>query len=108
MRTRTYGLPTIVTNCSNNYGPCHFPEKPIPHMIIGGLAPLPVCGDRMNIRDWLYVEDLANELALGSAAVETYVGGRNERTNLNVAQRACDLLDGGVRSCRPTHASRRR
>jgi dTDP-glucose 4,6-dehydratase len=95
----TYGLPTIVTNCSNNYGPCHFPEKLIPHMIIRGLAlhSLPVYGDGMNVRDWLYVEDHANALALvlaRGAVGETYnVGGRNERTNLHVVQTICDLLD---------------
>ena len=84
----TYGLPTLVTNCSNNYGPYHFPEKLIPHMIIKGLAgePLPVYGDGKNVRDWLYVEDHASALALvleRGAVGETYnIGGRNERTNL--------------------------
>ena len=64
----TYGLPTLVTNCSNNYGPYHFPEKLIPHMIIKGLAgePLPVYGDGKNIRDWLYVEDHAKALTPGA------------------------------------------
>ena len=95
----TYGLPTIITNCSNNYGPYHFPEKLIPHMIIKGLAhePLPVYGDGQNVRDWLYVEDHAKALThvvehgrLG----ETYtIGGRNERANLHVVQAICDLLD---------------
>jgi dTDP-glucose 4,6-dehydratase len=95
----TYELPTIVTNCSNNYGPFHFPEKLIPHMIIKGLAdePLPVYGDGMNIRDWLYVEDHANALALvleRGRVGETYnVGGRNERTNIHVVTTLCDLLD---------------
>jgi dTDP-glucose 4,6-dehydratase len=95
----TYGLPTIVTNCSNNYGPYHFPEKLIPHMIIRGLAEdsLPVYGDGQNIRDWLYVDDHARALALVVArgrVGETYnVGGRNERTNLAVVQTICDLLD---------------
>ncbi|MEH2507222.1 dTDP-glucose 4,6-dehydratase [Bradyrhizobium sp. AZCC 1578] len=95
----TYELPTLVTNCSNNYGPYHFPEKLIPHMIIRGLAgeSLPVYGDGKNIRDWLYVEDHAKALNLvlerGSIG-ETYnVGGRNERTNLYVVERICDLLD---------------
>jgi len=95
----TYELPTIVTNCSNNYGPYHHPEKLIPHMIIKGLAeePLPVYGDGMNIRDWLYVEDHAKALALvlerGSVG-ETYnIGGRNERTNIDVVRTICDLLD---------------
>jgi dTDP-glucose 4,6-dehydratase len=96
----TYGLPTIVTNCSNNYGPCQFPEKLIPHMIIRGLArqPLPIYGDGMNVRDWLYVEDHADALALALAhgrVGETYnVGARNERTNLHVVETVCDILDG--------------
>jgi dTDP-glucose 4,6-dehydratase len=95
----TYELPTLVTNCSNNYGPYHFPEKLIPHMIIKGLAgePLPVYGDGKNIRDWLYVEDHAKALTLvleRGALGETYnVGGRNERTNLHVVETICDLLD---------------
>jgi dTDP-glucose 4,6-dehydratase len=95
----TYGLPTLLTNCSNNYGPYHFPEKLIPHMIIKGLAgePLPVYGDGRNIRDWLYVEDHARALSLvleHGRIGETYnVGGRNERTNLHVVETICDLLD---------------
>jgi len=95
----TYELPTMVTNCSNNYGPYHFPEKLIPHMIIKGLArePLPVYGDGQNIRDWLFVEDHAKALTLvleRGAVGETYnVGGRNERTNLHVVEKICDLLD---------------
>jgi len=95
----TYDLPTMITNCSNNYGPYHFPEKLIPHMIIKGLAgePLPVYGDGKNIRDWLYVEDHARALTLvleHGAVGETYnVGGRNERTNLHVVESICDLLD---------------
>jgi dTDP-glucose 4,6-dehydratase len=95
----TYELPTLVTNCSNNYGPYHFPEKLIPHMIIKGLAgePLPVYGDGTNIRDWLYVDDHARALSLvleHGAVGETYnVGGRNERTNLHVVESICDLLD---------------
>jgi len=95
----TYGLPTIVTNCSNNYGPYHFPEKLIPHMIIKGLAhePLPVYGDGLNVRDWLFVEDHARALRQvierGSVG-ETYnVGGRNERSNLHVVEQICHLLD---------------
>jgi len=89
----------MVTNCSNNYGPYHFPEKLIPHMIIKGLArePLPVYGDGQNIRDWLFVEDHAKALTLvleRGAVGETYnVGGRNERTNLHVVEKICDLLD---------------
>jgi dTDP-glucose 4,6-dehydratase len=95
----TYGLPTIVTNCCNNYGPFHFPEKLIPHMIIKALAgdPLPVYGDGMNVRDWLYVEDHAKALALvleRGRAGETYnVGARSERTNIHVVGTICDLLD---------------
>lgn len=95
----TYELPTLVTNCSNNYGPYHFPEKLIPHMIIKGLAgePLPVYGDGKNIRDWLYVEDHAKALTLvleRGVVGETYnVGGRNERTNLHVVENICHLLD---------------
>lgn len=100
----TYELPTLVTNCSNNYGPYHFPEKLIPHMIIKGLAgePLPVYGDGKNIRDWLYVEDHAKALTLvleRGAVGQTYnVGGRNERTNLQVVESICDLLDEIVSS----------
>jgi dTDP-glucose 4,6-dehydratase len=96
---QTYGLPTLVTNCSNNYGPYHFPEKLIPHMIIKALAgeELPVYGDGMNVRDWLYVEDHARALALIIARGrpgETYnIGGRNERTNIDVVRKICDLLD---------------
>lgn len=95
----TYELPTLVTNCSNNYGPYHFPEKLIPHMIIRGLADesLPVYGDGKNVRDWLYVEDHARALTLAlehGKVGETYnVGGRSERTNLEVVERICDLLD---------------
>jgi dTDP-glucose 4,6-dehydratase len=95
----TYELPTIVTNCSNNYGPCHHPEKLIPHMIINALAeaPLPVYGDGLNIRDWLYVEDHARALALvleRGRVGETYnVGARNQRTNIDVVCAVCDLID---------------
>ncbi|MCC8935209.1 dTDP-glucose 4,6-dehydratase [Bradyrhizobium sp. Arg68] len=95
----TYELPCLISNCSNNYGPYQFPEKLIPHMIIKALAeePLPVYGDGQNIRDWLYVEDHARALhtilAHGQIG-ETYnVGGRNERTNLNVVETLCGLLD---------------
>jgi dTDP-glucose 4,6-dehydratase len=95
----TYELPTLITNCSNNYGPYHFPEKLIPHMIIKGLAEeiLPVYGDGKNVRDWLYVEDHARALrqVLERGRVgETYnVGGSNERSNLYVVEQVCDLLD---------------
>jgi dTDP-glucose 4,6-dehydratase len=95
----TYDLPTLVTNCSNNYGPYHFPEKLIPHIIIKGLheEPLPVYGDGQNVRDWLYVEDHAKALTLvlqhGRLGHTYNVGGRNEQTNLSVVERICDLLD---------------
>ena len=95
----TYGLPVVVSNCSNNYGPFHFPEKLIPLVILNALEgrPLPVYGDGSNVRDWLYVEDHARALALIVAEGrpgETYnVGGRNERTNLQVVQSVCDLVD---------------
>jgi len=95
----TYELPTLVTNCSNNYGPYHFPEKLIPHMIIKGLAEeaLPVYGDGQNVRDWLFVEDHARALTqvLENGRVgETYnIGGRNERSNIYVVERICSLLD---------------
>ena len=95
----TYQLPTLVTNCSNNYGPFHFPEKLIPHIIIKGLAEeqLPVYGDGLNIRDWLYVGDHARALALvleRGCIGETYnIGCRNERTNIHVVKTICDLLD---------------
>ena len=96
---RTYGLPLVVSNCSNNYGPYHFPEKLIPLMILNGLdgKDLPVYGDGSNIRDWLHVEDHARALWLivsQGRIGETYnVGGRNERTNLHVVEAICDALD---------------
>lgn len=96
---RTYGLPTLVTNCSNNYGPYHFPEKLIPHIILNALSgkTLPVYGDGSQIRDWLYVEDHARALVTvitkGKIA-ETYnIGGHNEKRNLEVVQVICDLLE---------------
>ena len=95
----TYGLPTVLTNCSNNYGPYHFPEKLIPLMIIKGLAgeKLPVYGKGDNIRDWLYVEDHATALRLvlerGVVGQSYNIGGWNERTNLTVVETICDLLD---------------
>jgi dTDP-glucose 4,6-dehydratase len=96
---RTYGLPVVVSNCSNNYGPFHFPEKLIPLMILNALEgkPLPVYGDGSNVRDWLYVEDHAKALYLilqRGVPGKTYnVGGRNERTNLQVVQDICTALD---------------
>jgi dTDP-glucose 4,6-dehydratase len=95
----TYGLPTIITNCSNNFGPFHFPEKLIPHIIIRSLAEqsLPVYGDGENVRDWLYVEDHARALALvveRGKIGETYnIGARNERSNIHVVRAICALLD---------------
>ncbi len=95
----TYGLPTLITNCSNNYGPYHFPEKLIPLTILNALEgkPLPVYGRGDNVRDWLYVEDHAAALLLAAregAVGETYnVGGRSERTNLEVVEAICALLD---------------
>lgn len=96
---RTYGLPVILSNCSNNYGPYHFPEKLIPLMILNALegAALPVYGDGSNVRDWLHVEDHARALHLiatqGRVGEKYNVGGRNERTNLQVVQQVCDLVD---------------
>lgn len=95
---RTFGMPTLVTNCSNNYGPYHFPEKLIPLMILNALAgkPLPVYGDGQQVRDWLYVEDHARALikvALEGEVGSTYnIGGHNEKTNLEVVETLCDLL----------------
>jgi len=96
----TYGLPVLVTNCSNNYGPFHFPEKLIPLIIIRALErrPLPVYGDGSNVRDWLFVEDHARALVTvfeNGAPGRTYnIGGNAERTNLEVVQTICKLLDG--------------
>ncbi|MCL7462264.1 dTDP-glucose 4,6-dehydratase [Pseudomonas sp. NW5] len=96
---RTYGLPTLVTNCSNNYGPCHFPEKLIPLMILNALEgkPLPVYGRGDQVRDWLYVEDHARALyrvLTGGKIGETYnIGGHNEKRNIEVVQVLCALLD---------------
>lgn len=96
---RTYGLPTIVTNCSNNYGCYHFPEKLIPHMILNALdgKPLPVYGDGKQIRDWLYVEDHARALYLvvtQGKIGETYnIGGFNEKQNIEVVRTICELLE---------------
>ncbi len=96
---RTYGLPAIVTNCSNNYGPYHFPEKLIPLTIINALAgkPLPVYGSGNQVRDWLFVEDHAKALYLAAtkgAPGETWnIGGHNERRNIDVVRTLCALLD---------------
>ena len=96
---RTFGLPTLITNCSNNYGPYHFPEKLIPLMILNALAgkPLPVYGDGAQIRDWLFVEDHARALytvVTRGTVGETYnIGGHNERRNLEVVRTICAILE---------------
>ena len=96
---RTFGLPTVITNCSNNYGPYHFPEKLIPLMILNALEgrSLPVYGNGQQIRDWLYVEDHAKALYLVATQAkigETYnIGGHNERKNIDVVNIICDLLE---------------
>jgi dTDP-glucose 4,6-dehydratase len=95
---RTYGLPTIISNCSNNYGPYQFPEKLIPHMILNALSgkKLPIYGDGSQIRDWLYVEDHARALVkvvMEGEIGETYnIGGHNEMRNLQVVENICDIL----------------
>jgi dTDP-glucose 4,6-dehydratase len=95
----TYGLPVLTTNCSNNYGPYHFPEKLIPLMIVNALAgkPLPVYGDGQQIRDWLYVKDHCSAIRAvlaGGTVAETYnVGGWNEKPNIEIVQTICALLD---------------
>jgi dTDP-glucose 4,6-dehydratase len=95
----TYGLPVVLSNCSNNYGPYHFPEKLIPVVILNALAgkPLPIYGDGSNIRDWLYVEDHADALLLvatrGALGRSYNIGGENERTNLQLVQTICAILD---------------
>ncbi|QNM83808.1 dTDP-glucose 4,6-dehydratase [Sphingomonas sabuli] len=104
---RTYGFPVVVSNCSNNYGPYHFPEKLIPLTILNALAgeKLPVYGKGENVRDWLYVEDHARALDLiaeKGRTGETYnVGGRNERKNIDVVRRICEVLDRLAPSNRP-------
>jgi dTDP-glucose 4,6-dehydratase len=96
---RTYGFPTVITNCSNNYGPYHFPEKLIPLMILNALEgkPLPVYGNGQQIRDWLYVEDHARALYLVATVGEigeTYnIGGHNEKANIDVVKTICKLLE---------------
>ncbi|MDP2619545.1 MAG: dTDP-glucose 4,6-dehydratase [Hyphomicrobiales bacterium] len=96
---RTYGLPALISNCSNNYGPYQFPEKLVPLMILNALhgEPLPIYGDGSNIRDWLYVDDHARALYLiatqGRLGEKYNVGGRNERTNIEVVEQICTLVD---------------
>ena len=105
---RTYGLPIIVSNCSNNYGPYQFPEKLIPLTILNALngEPLPVYGNGFNIRDWLFVDDHARALGLileKGLPGETYnVGGRNERRNIDVVRQICTCLNE-LRSSEPCH-----
>ncbi|MCL1629666.1 dTDP-glucose 4,6-dehydratase [Roseibaca sp. V10] len=95
----TYGLPIVLTNCSNNYGPYHFPEKLIPVIILNALAgkPLPIYGDGSNVRDWLYVEDHADALLLvvqqGAVGRSYNIGGENERSNLDLVRSLCGILD---------------
>ena len=96
---RTYGFPALISNCSNNYGPYHFPEKLIPLIILNAVhgKPLPVYGAGANVRDWLYVEDHARALDLivarGRIGEKYNVGGRNERRNIDVVKRICAILD---------------
>ncbi|NNF72113.1 MAG: dTDP-glucose 4,6-dehydratase, partial [Rhodobacteraceae bacterium] len=95
----TYGLPIVLTNCSNNYGPFHFPEKLVPVIILNALAgkPLPIYGDGSNVRDWLYVEDHADALLTvlqkGEIGRSYNIGGENERTNLELVRTLCAILD---------------
>ena len=95
----TYGLPVVLTNCSNNYGPFHFPEKFIPLMIIKGLAgePIPIYGDGRNVRDWLFVDDhvkaLTRVFEAGQSGESYVIGGRSERTNNEVVEQICSCLD---------------
>lgn len=96
---RTYGLPVVLSNCSNNYGPYHFPEKLIPLIVLNALEgkPLPVYGNGVNVRDWLYVDDHAKALHLiagkGRPGEKYNVGGRNERRNIDVVHRICAIMD---------------
>lgn len=105
--SHTYGMPIVVSNCSNNYGPYHFPEKLIPLVVLNALEgkPLPVYGNGANIRDWLFVDDHARALDLIAAKGrigETYnVGGRNERRNIDVVRRICALMNEFNPSSRP-------
>ncbi|MFM2355188.1 MAG: dTDP-glucose 4,6-dehydratase [Pseudomonadota bacterium] len=103
----TYGLPVVLTNCSNNYGPYHFPEKLIPVVILKALAgaPIPVYGNGQNVRDWLYVEDHADALLTvvhkGRLGESYNIGGENEATNLDLVQKICAILDGKRPGNRP-------
>ncbi|MCL4140075.1 UNVERIFIED_CONTAM: hypothetical protein GTU68_065892 [Idotea baltica] len=103
----TYGLPVVLTNCSNNYGPYHFPEKLIPKVILNALQgkEIPVYGQGLNVRDWLYVEDHADALLLalqkGTPGRSYNVGGENERTNIDLVQTICAILDKARPQNRP-------
>ena len=107
---RTYGVPALISNCSNNYGPYHFPEKLIPLIILNALEgeKLPVYGDGSNVRDWLFVEDHARALHLivtkGRLGEKYNVGGSNERSNIQVVRRICELMD----RCSPAGAPHER
>jgi dTDP-glucose 4,6-dehydratase len=104
---RTYGFPAVISNCSNNYGPYHFPEKLIPLIILNAIhgKPLPVYGAGANVRDWLYVDDHAQALdsivARGRIGEKYNVGGRNERRNIDVVRRICAILDDLRPAARP-------
>ena len=95
----TYGLPGVLTNCSNNYGPFHFPEKLVPVVILNALAgkPIPVYGQGLNVRDWLYVEDHADALLLvlekGASGRRYNIGGENEARNIDLVKTICSILD---------------
>ena len=103
----TYGLPVVLSNCSNNYGPYHFPEKLIPVVILNALAgkPIPIYGAGLNIRDWLYVEDHADALLTvvqkGEVGRSYNIGGENEKTNLDLVKTICAILDAKKPSDRP-------
>jgi dTDP-glucose 4,6-dehydratase len=103
----TYGLPVVLTNCSNNYGPFHFPEKLIPVVILNALAgkPIPVYGAGLNVRDWLYVEDHADALLLvvqkGAVGRSYNIGGENERRNIDLVRTICAILDQKRPKARP-------
>ena len=96
---KTYALPVVITNCSNNFGPCQFPEKLIPLTILNALGerPLPVYGDGQNVRDWIYVEDhcraIRRVLEDGRIGESYNIGARSERTNLEVVHQICGILD---------------
>ena len=103
----TYGLPVVLTNCSNNYGPFHFPEKLIPVVILNALAgkPLPIYGDGSNVRDWLYVEDHAEALLLvvekGAVGRSYNIGGENEARNIDLVRMICAILDAKRPGAKP-------